>query len=108
MHLDQLLPGLMAWLNQSRPIDAKKPLTTADVAHMALTSAEFAQVPTPAEWCAWRRVNRKWYLGLEFWESRYALPAVTSHADLSRRIAWKITANTVALFKEKTARESAV
>lgn len=96
--LDHLLAGLFDWLNKNKPLKKDKRLTASDVAHIGLTRAEFAAVPGAAEYCTWRRVNRKFYQGLEFWESPYDMPPPADCPGLSRRIAWQLTGNTMRMF----------
>lgn len=97
--LDTLLAGLFDWLNKNKPIKKDKPLCAEDVAHISLSQAEFDALPGEAEYCTWRRAHIKRYQGLQFWLSSYALPAMSNASDLSRRVAWKLTGNTMALFK---------
>jgi hypothetical protein len=97
--LEQLLPGLLTWLNQNLPLDPKKPLSESDIAHLSLTTDELAEIPAPMEHCEWRRARFKRYLGIEIWECRYALPPIMEIASLRGRLAWKLTSSTAALFK---------
>lgn len=94
-----MLEGLIPWLNRNLPIDKTKPLTLEDVAYITVTAAELAAVPGEAIPDPWCRTSRKHYQGLTFWLSAYDLPPLTQHADLRRRIVWKPTGNTKAIFK---------
>jgi hypothetical protein len=97
--IEHLLPELLNWLNQNLPLDPKKPVSATDIAHLAMTTDELAEIPAPDEYCEWRRARFKRYLGLELWECRYSLPPIEAMAGLRGRIAWKLTSSTAALFK---------
>lgn len=97
--LPALLEELFAWLNANLPVDQRKPLAPQDVAHVSLMPKEFAQIPGVTEWCAHRRVSYKRVHGIEFWLTQLELPELRTVAGLRGRIAWKLTGNTVALFK---------
>ncbi len=97
--LEQLLAGLIPWLNKNLPLDPKKPVTASDIAHISLTPAELDAIPTSDEYCEWRRARFKRFRGIEFWECRYALPPIAELSALRGRIAWMLTSSTAALFK---------
>ena len=40
-----MLAGLVDWCNANLPLDPRKPVTAADIAHVSLTAAEFIHVP---------------------------------------------------------------
>lgn len=95
-----MLAGLVDWCNANLPLDPKKPVTAADIAHVRLTAAEFSHVPGDATpWCSWRKHFTQQAHGIEFWMTRQALPELRDIADLRGRIAWRLTGNTAALFR---------
>lgn len=97
-HLPELFESLFAWLNANLPKKAGKQFQASDIAHIGLTAEEMAQLPGEATWDSWYRCHIKHYQGIALWQRDYNLPALNSCADLRRRIAWKLTDNTVMLF----------
>jgi len=97
--VQQLFSDLFVWLNKNKPLKKGKKITEQDVAHITLTESEFAMVPAETTYCTWKRTWIKHYNGIEIRQSLFDMPPINTVEILSTRIAWKITGNTVAIFK---------
>lgn len=101
---ESLIDNLVVWLNKNKPVKKDHRITKDDICYISLNHEEMRCWPGVAEYDPWLRCRKKTFYGIELRETYTGEQQITgktadeSNRALSRRLAWKITGNTTAMF----------